>query len=197
MDKTNIKEIKSIYLLKHIFDHLPRNKCLNIIKYNKNIKNKLDININDYKEYTQIEIDIFPTQKERSKANNYFINILKKKDKSHYHIYFDDNKKEIKKYYLTKKDIVQKIKVIIDCEVKSLHGLFKDCECIQKINIIKFNRKDIKDMSQLFSGCISLEELNLSNLKTNNVTDMSEMISKCISLEELNLSNFDTKNVLI
>ena len=196
MDKANIKKIKAKYILKHIFDLLPRNKCLNIIKYNKSIQNKLDININDYKEYTQIEIEVFPTQKERSENNNYFINILKKKDKSYYHIYFDDNRTEINKCYLTKKDKVQKIKLIIDCEVKSLKGLFKDCDCIQKINIIKCNRKDIKDMSQLFLGCVSLEELNLSNLNTHNVTDMSEMISGCVSLEELNLSNFNTNNVI-
>ena len=50
MDKANIKKIKAKYILKHIFDLLPRNKCLNIIKYNKSIQNKLDININDYKE---------------------------------------------------------------------------------------------------------------------------------------------------
>ena len=43
------KSIKSIYNLKNIFSFLPERQKLNIIKYNKQLQNKFDININDYK----------------------------------------------------------------------------------------------------------------------------------------------------
>ena len=45
----NWRKIKSRYILKQIFDHLNPKIFLNIIKNNKNIKNKLDIDLNDYK----------------------------------------------------------------------------------------------------------------------------------------------------
>ena len=52
-------DIKSEYILKYIFNNLREDKLLNIIRYNKNIQNKLDKSINDYKEYLSIEIELF------------------------------------------------------------------------------------------------------------------------------------------
>ena len=55
-----------------------KKKTLNIVKYNRNIKKRMNINIKDYKEYSEIyssiEIEIKPVK------NNYdkFININKK-----------------------------------------------------------------------------------------------------------------------
>ena len=43
------KAINSIYNLKNIFSFLSEKQKLNIIIYNTNLQNKLDININDYK----------------------------------------------------------------------------------------------------------------------------------------------------
>ena len=74
-------EIKSKYILKQIFDNVTKNKYLNIIKYNKNIQQKLEIGLNDYKEscilYSSIIINLIP------KKNLYgkFINIINKADK--------------------------------------------------------------------------------------------------------------------
>ena len=192
MLKAIIKKIKSKYILKVIFDYVQHNKCLEIIKYNKMIQNELEINKNYYNKFTQIEIEIIPTT---CKYNNKFINVLNKEDKSYYHIYFNDNKNESHKYCFYKKDKLKKIKVIIDFQIKSFHKLFRDCECIESIKIIKCNRKDINDISQMFYGCSSLKELELSNFNTNNVTDMSWLFTRCISLKQLNLSNFDTSNV--
>ena len=61
-----------------------------MVKYNKNIKNRINININDYKEYSEkyssIEIEINPV----SKKYGIFIN-YKKEDEKYYHIYFINN----------------------------------------------------------------------------------------------------------
>jgi len=42
-------EIKSSYILKIIFSNINEKSKLNIIRYNKTLQNKLDINIMNYK----------------------------------------------------------------------------------------------------------------------------------------------------
>ena len=85
-------------------------------------------------------MEIIPKKGEYDK----FINV-NKKDKSYYHIYFNDNKEEIKnKYKINKKDKLTKIKIIIDYQVKSFKELFSWCECIKSINLKKFYRNNLK-----------------------------------------------------
>ena len=68
-------------------------KSLEIIRYNKNIQKRIDININHYKAYSEKysskELDIMTMK------NKYgmFINI-KEQYKKYFHIYFNDNKKK-------------------------------------------------------------------------------------------------------
>ena len=86
-----------------------------------------------------IEIEIIPTKDQYGK----FINI-NENDKLYYHIYFNDNKEEIKnKYYIEEEDKVTKIKIIIDYQVKSFKGLFYECECVESINFKKFYRNNV------------------------------------------------------
>ena len=108
--------IKSNFVLKKKFNHLDKNKALKIIRYNTNIKNKLNIDIEDYK---SILMDIIPI------PNKYgpFINI-EEKNKKYFHIYFNDNKEEIKRTELSKGDKVSKINIVIDYKVKSFNKLF-------------------------------------------------------------------------
>ena len=58
------------YILKNIFNYLDKNKLLEIIKYNKKIQTRLNININNYKEhseiYSLIEIEIIPIKNKKS-----------------------------------------------------------------------------------------------------------------------------------
>ena len=62
--KELFKNLKNDYFLKIIFNNLMKKKTLNIIKYNKNIKDRMNINIKDYKEYLElyssIELEIKP-----------------------------------------------------------------------------------------------------------------------------------------
>ena len=173
----NLDNIKSKYILKQIFDNLEKNKTLKIIKNNKNIQNRLDIDINDYKEYsetcTSILIEVIPMKKKYDK----FINIINKEDEKYFHIYFNNNKTEIKKNDITKNDKVSKIRIKIDYQINSFNKLFEDCECIESITFKKFDRNNIKDMSYMFSGCTSLKKLNLSKLITAKVIDMSYMFN--------------------
>ena len=56
--------IKNDYFLRLLFDNLEKKRLLNILKYNKNLKKRIDISINDYREYSEqyssIEIEIKP-----------------------------------------------------------------------------------------------------------------------------------------
>ena len=166
--KNKFINLKSNYILKKLFGIMQTRISLKIIKYNINIQKRMNININNYKDFSEkfssIELEIIPIQSKYGP----FIKI-KEEDKKYFHIYFNDNKEEIKRNYLNKNDNVEKLKIIIDYQVKSFEGLFEDCEYIESIYFKKFYRNNVTDMSWMFYGCSSLKELNLSNFNINNV----------------------------
>ena len=92
-DKPNhiIENIKSRYILSKIYNNMTMKKKLEIVKCNKKLQNRINLNVKDYKEYsetfTPIEIEIIPTKDKYGK----FINI-NENDKLYYHIYFNDKK---------------------------------------------------------------------------------------------------------
>ena len=153
--------IKTEFFLVKVFNNLGKKKLLNMVKYNKKIKEKINININDYKEcsekYSSIEIEIKPVINKYGK----FINI-KKEEEIFYHIYFNNSEEEIKRNYITEDEKIKIINIKIDYQVGSFGELFSDCECIEKIYFKKFVRNNINDMSGMFYGCSSLKELNLN-----------------------------------
>ena len=59
--------------------------------------------------YSSIEIEIKTVKNKYDK----FINI-DKENEMYYHIYFNNNKEEIKKNYLNENENVEKIKIVID-----------------------------------------------------------------------------------
>ena len=189
--KSILENINSKYIIEQIFDNLLRRKMLQIIKYNKHFQKKLNISKNDYKNFIEIEIELIPEEY----SSGQFINILNKKDRLFYHIFFDDYKNEIDRNYINYNESISKIKIIIDYEIKSFEKLFQYCDCIKSISFLKFYRNDINNMSSMFYQCNTLKKLDLSKLITNNVSNMAKMFYNCSSLEELNLTNFNTKNV--
>ena len=160
-----------------------KKKALDIIKYNKKIKDRINISIKDYKEYLEIyssiEIEIKPVNNKYGR----FINI-NKDNEMYFHIYFNDNKEEIKRNYINKDEHIKIIKIIIDYQIISFKKLFINCDCIESIYFKKFYRNNINNMSFMFSYCSSLKELNLKNFNTNNVTNMSGMFSYCSLLKK-------------
>ena len=139
--KDIFKNLKNDYFLQKLFYNLLKKKSLDIIKYNKKIKERININIKDYKEYSEIyssiEIEIKPVN------NKYgdFINI-NKENEIYYHIYFNDNKEEIKRNYINKDEGIKIIKIIINYQIKSFKELFNDCKIIEYIYFKKFYRNN-------------------------------------------------------
>ena len=192
--KDIFENIKSKYILIQIFNNLTKKVLLQIIKYNKRLQQLLNYNINNYKEfadlYSSIEIEIIPAENKYGK----FINI-NNKDKSHYHIYFDDNNEENKIYDIDERMKVKKITVKIDYQINSFGELFDNCDCISSVYFKIFNRDNITNMNSMFARCTSLKEIYFSNFITDNVTDMGLMFYECTSLKEINLLDFNTDNV--
>ena len=66
--KDIFKNLKSDFFLRKLFNNLLRKKSLNIIKYNNNIKERINLSIKDYKEYSElyssIEIEMKPAKNE-------------------------------------------------------------------------------------------------------------------------------------
>ena len=79
--KAKIENINSKFNLAHIFNNLQKHKFFNIIKYNKALQNRLDLNIKNYKEcselFTPIEIEIIPAEK--NMVNLLILNMKSKK----------------------------------------------------------------------------------------------------------------------
>jgi hypothetical protein len=107
-------------------NNLTINKLLEIIRYNKNLQNNLNKGPNYYKEYTQIEIEIIFKENKYGNIINYT-----NENKSFFHIYLDENKKEINRNDIIQNDIFKKIKIIIDSVLKLLMVYLED------VNIFK------------------------------------------------------------
>ena len=158
--KDVFKNLKNDYFLQKLFDYLLKKKSLDIIKYNKNIKRRINISIKDYKEYSEIyssiEIEIKPVN---NKYGN-FINI-DNNDELYYHIYFNDNKEEIKRNYFNENENISKLKIIIDYQVKSFEKLFSNCECMEYIYFKKFCRNNIINLHPYFCPRFVLALFNI------------------------------------
>ena len=188
--------IKSKYILEEILSYITKKVKLKLVTYNKKLQSKFNISKNDYKYFGKIVIELFPCELNEDEEYKY-INI-NSKDESFYHIYFNDDEKEIgtagitnffkylfkEKYCIKKSDEIKKIKVIIDKKVTSLKGLFKECQCLEKINFIIFENDHITDMSEMFEECINLCSLDILKINTEQVTDMKEMFRNCKKLEK-------------
>ena len=196
-EKSNskIENIKNLYILKKILSFLKKKKLLEINKYSKKMQQKLKLNINDYKIfcelYSTIEIEITPAKNKYGK----FIN-FNKEDELYYHIYFNNDKEEIKRNYLNEYENINNIKIIIDYQVQSFDKLFLNCQCIEYIYIKRLHRNNINNMSRMFAYCNELEEINFSNIHKINVSNMSKMFFECTSLEKIDLSNLIISNYI-
>ena len=206
--------VRSKYILEIILSNIEKFKLLKIIKNNKKLQNKLNINKKDFKEcsgkYSSIELKIKPVKNEYGR----FI-YISNEEENYYHIYFDNDKSERYSYYdssnlfysykyenkyhktdsLREIDSVSEIKIIIDYPITSFKCLFYECKCIESVKFTKFYRNNIEDMSSMFYFCTSLKNIDFSNFNTENVNDMSHMFHGCSALKSVNLKKFNTNKV--
>ena len=191
-----LKNIKSQFILKALFDKVGIYKSLLLSHGNKYLNNKLEITAKNYKDaYENIEISLKLSDdaEDYKEKENRFIFIHMDLPKDGFEIYLDN--KLTDSQYVTKDNKVSNVLIRIKPKIDTLQNLFQNCTCIKEINIINCVRKDIINMSYMFYGCSSLRSLDISRLRTNNVTDMSYMLCECSLLKEIKVSNFDTSKV--
>ena len=189
--KGKIENVKSKYILQKIFNNIRKDKAIIIVRYNKNIQNKININIDDYEKYwiekyKPIVIEIIPVKNKYGE----FINIFDKAQYNYYHIYFNNNyKKQIKRYYLKNNENVTKINIIIDSSVKKFSWLFQKCNCIEYISFKNYymNYFIMRDM---FRDC-SLKVADFSNLSCKEIS-MEGMFCGCSSLIKVKLPHVNS-----
>ena len=120
-----LENIRSDFFLKFLCQHIKdKDKILRLFQYNKCLQKKVKLSINDYKnKYYQTIIEIKPGETKSNIRENVFIRISRN-CYNNYHIFFNDDKTEIKRNYLEHNEKIGKIKVFIDYQVKSLKALF-------------------------------------------------------------------------
>ena len=187
----NLIDIKSKYIIKKIFDFFAFNKTLEIIKCNKNIQSLLDINKDNYQEYSELEIQIKLAKNKFGR----FIN-LPEKYENKFKIYFDNSKKEvIKKYEINKEDKIRKIKITSTYKHKKIQKTFQYCNCIEEISI-RCYRSFFNNLNCLFLNCSSLKKIDFIHFHTENINNINGMFKGCKSLEEITFNSFNTENMI-
>ena len=169
-----LKGIQSKYIILQIFENLAEGKLLKLIQHNKEFQKETNKTIDDYKSFGNIEIELIPD--DNLSGGETFINFID--ERSFFHIYLNDDEEESKENYITTKKKIDKIRVILGNQIKSLRGLFKECKCLKEVYFTKFNRKDITDLGELFEQCTSLIKVDVSKLITDNVIRMDWLFYK-------------------
>ena len=174
-----------------IFKHLTLKIGMDIIKYNKNLKDNLGYSTDMYKNYYSIMFEIIPKNNITQKSR--FINF----DPECLDITLinDNNQIKIHRNYLQQDDKAKMIKITLKTKTKTLKNLFFDSDCIKEIRFKRFYRNDIIDISGMFMNCKNIEIIKFDEFKTCSVIDMSNLFMNCFSVVNLDLSGFETSNV--
>ena len=87
-------------------------------------------------------------------------------------IFIEGNLIPFSYFYKFDKEGTFKIKYCFQNNLKSLYGLFCECNYIKTLNFSNFNSNDAISTEYMFYVCRSLNKLNLTNFNTKNVTNM-------------------------
>lgn len=188
-----LKKIKSIYVLRSIFTFIRNNKKLNIIKYNNDLKKKLNVNLNNYMNLIIFELNLIKEFPDFSSQKINFINlnqidINESISSGIMDIYCADNKNKIfiDKNYLNKKNDYKKIKIIINNEnnlITSFERIFFKIHILKEITII-YKKCTVQNFREMFHFCSKLISINLF-LEDVCPLDMYSIFGECISLKSI------------
>ena len=137
-----LDSVKSIYLLIKIFEKIKNKRKLNIIKYNKRIKDKLEIHKEDFEIY-----------------------VILKEFNNKYNTNIENN--EIKELNLSMKNIGNKgLKDLVKIKFKELNKLELSHNEISDINVLKkVNFKELRELNLSFNKISNINVLEKVNFK--------------------------------
>ena len=190
--------IHSKYLIQNVLNFLTLKKQLKIMKYNKQLQERSQYSLKDYKDFYYVEFEIIPVEYLQKKE--IFVNNTKPVD-----ISFTKLNNEIihsKNNFLAPGHEVKKINISFSSVDFTFSRLFYDCACIKEIKILKFHRDDVKDMSYMFYACKNLKKINFCSYCKNlaiffapnfvgkKTIDISNMFYYYSKLRYIDLSHF-------
>ena len=180
----------------------------------------MNINLDNYKYYKNIEIEMKLSDKIENKRFFWFDNfaflfnfckIYNKKGEQLTSNYFKEKAENEKFKIIINKDLsiceeifrqnsateikINKYLNIYNNNIINAKDMFYMCFYLIELDLSTFNTENVTDMSHMFGGCLHLKKLKISNFNTKNVKNMRAMFSDCGSLTELDLSNFNTSKV--
>ena len=201
-NRSGLQKLNSKYILKQIFDNLEDIRAYEIFRYNKNIQQKLNIDINLYKELSleksPIIIEIIPVENKKGKIFNYVSG-----SNRNYHMYFNDSNKE---QYTNKiggegeedeedDDDEQEKEEKEEKEKKEENQAKEEEENIKVKKIKLVIDYKVDSFENLFEDCNCIESINFKRFTRINIKDMRSMFWQCSNLKEANLEKFNTDNV--
>ena len=128
--------------------------------------------------------------------NIHFHNSLKELDETKVDLYIDNKKYKYTKFNNFHEAKEYEIIIKFNSYLKNCSNMFYNCKNIKKIDLSKFNTKNVTNMNSMFYNCENLIDINLSNFNTENVITMKDMFHGCNNLTNIDLHSFDTKNVI-
>lgn len=70
--------------------------------------------------------------------------------------------------------------------VSRITGLFRNCKKLEKVDVSKWNTKNIVRMASLFKDCTSLTDIgDVSNFSLDNIESLANMFNNCINLSKI------------
>ena len=205
-----LNKIKSSYNLKELFTFVDEKKELDLLKYNKYLRNRIDLTLDHYKTFKNIVINLEFDEDYLNSLKNEFMETKNKIENKNY-----ENEEEKKKLNddlkknneeLTRirfmglpffNQYKEFIKIFYDDKQGETTAFFNylDNKNIPKIKILIDKNANIDDCFSMFANCMSLKEIKFVKFNTKDITSMRHMFYLCSHLRNLDLSNFDTSNV--
>ena len=173
-------------MIKGIIDIAQNDINKDIVLFNTDIKNKIDVYINNEK------INII---KDKNKWKYKFQN----EGKNTFKIIFNRNITSIRGFFELCSNISSlDFSNFNTSSIADMEYMFNGCSKLKEIKgLNKFNTNKVKSMKSMFQKCNELEYLDLSNFNTSNVTDMENMFNECNKLKEIKgLNKFNTNKVV-
>ena len=205
-NRTGLQKLNSKYILKQIFDNLKDIRAYEIFRYNKNIQQKLNIDINSYRELSQekspIIIEIIPVEDKHGTIFNYVSG-----NTGYFHMYFNDSNKEEDSNELGKEELEEEEEE--EKEEKEEKEKDKGKEKEKEKEKVKEEKEDnvkvkkiklvidheVDSFENLFENCNCIESITFKRFTRINIQNMRSMFWQCSNLKEVNLDKFTTDNV--
>ena len=91
------------------------------------------------------------------------------------------------------KEGILTVNITLEDSLKSISGMFKNCENLIDVDFTNFNTSKLEIMNSLFEGCNNLESVVFFNSKIDKISEIENLFKGCQNL--IQIENFDKMNL--